>query len=295
MKVATEEALDAAAPMSTVQGEDGPLWRVTAKCQNCHEELHLDCEEKPGDVARAIAGQLAPRLIAGVMCDRCLAESEAAEERSQTQAAIRERRANSQLPAALHGFEFAQMVTEGGRAEAINAARTWAAESDSKGLCLFGGVGAGKTRLAATAAFLRLQRWPLVWVSMPILLAQLGAAFSDSARREAIQVLTGKGALVLDDLDKISPSEWARNQLFAAIDKRVQAGAPLLITTNLPPSSLGEKFGEPVMSRIVGYCRTLELPGRDQRLRFNYDGSEELDAAESEAAEHGLQDPEATE
>jgi len=109
---------------------------------------------------------------------------------------------------------------------------------------------------------------------MPILIAQLGAAFSDAARREAIGVLTGTGALVLDDLDKIKPSEWAVTQVFAALDKRIQAGSPLLVTTNKTPTQLGEQFGEPVMSRIVGYCRVFELPGRDMRLQLPVDEKE---------------------
>lgn len=612
LTTAVLERLDTEAPLSTVQGEEGPLWRITTSCISCQETLHLDSEEKPDDIGRALAGGLLRRIMPGVMCDRCCTEAEAEEERRETAERFGERLAASQMPNALRGFEFKQMIADGGRADVIAAARAWASESDPGGLAFFGGVGAGKaqpldaavltptgwttmgdiavgdcvigvdgqptevvgvfpqgvrmiyrvemsdgavtecdgdhlwqvrrhdrsepevhsadelrsfglrrenhvheqwcweiptvgyvefdstaqlplkpyalglllgdgylrrtnvcfstadsqlvqalelgvpegvsvrhlggydyslttergqcnpvldalrelgldgthagtkfipreylfapaaaradllrglldteghvyegkptveyttvspwlaehvqslvrslggrtrirtkqtshrlayrlnismpcgfapfalrrkleayparsrsavaprfissiepvgereaqcisvaaedglyvtddfivthnTRLAATAAFQRLRRHPLTWVSMPILLAQLGAAFSDSARREAISVLTGAGALVLDDLDKVNPSEWARNQVFAAIDKRVQAGTPLLITTNLPPAALGEKFGEPVMSRIVGYCRTLELPGRDQRMRFNVDGTE---------------------
>lgn len=277
MKVATETELERLAPLDSVQLEDGPRWRITVRCPRCQAVMHLLSQEKPSAIARGIAAGLMRRVVGTPLCDTCSDRLEAEEEQRETAEKFRDRLSASQLPRALHGFEFREMIVTDGRKPAIEAARAWASESEAKGLCLFGGVGAGKTRCAATATWQRLKRAHVTWVSMPILIAQLGAAFSDAARREAIGVLTGTGALVLDDLDKIKPSEWAVTQVFAALDKRIQAGAPLLVTTNKTPTQLGEQFGEPVMSRIVGYCRVLELPGRDMRLQLPVDGKEKGD------------------
>lgn len=245
------------------QLEDG-RWQVTARCRSCQVEMKLISEEEPNDNARAVAA-------AQSICDPCEDTIEAAEEATRHQEALRKRLERSNLPDDLRGFYFNEMLPDGGRRFVVDAVRHWSEYKDPEppAICLFGGKGRGKTRLAATAAAARLARHDVRWVSMPILLAQLGAAFSDSARRQAIAVLTGKGALIIDDLDKATPSDWAATQIFAALDTRIQAGAPLLITTNLTPARLGEKFkgeiGEAIMSRIGG-MRVLELPGRDNRL-----------------------------
>jgi hypothetical protein len=79
-------------------------------------------------------------------------------------------------------------------------------------------------------------------------------------------VLTGSGAIVLDDIDKSNPSEHVRNQLFPAIDQRVEAGAPMIVTANSSIGQLGERLGEAIMSRLAGHCTPLELDGPDRRL-----------------------------
>lgn len=259
----------------------GPVFEVVTNCSRCNAELRLLSEEEPGLHARGVAAGVVRRLPRGVICEECesIIDHEAAKRENAEK--LRERVAASGLDPAMQEFEFSQMLHEEGREVTIAAARDWASEEhpDPRGFFVYGDKGAGKTRLAATAVWQRLRSGHYVtWVSWPILLAQLGAAFNDSARAQAISVLTGKGALVLDDIaqeegEKVS--DWARRQLFAAVDRRIQAGAPLLITANLGPKAIGEVLGEKLMSRVVGYSRVLELPGQDMRLEFNFDGSKE--------------------
>jgi DNA replication protein DnaC len=274
VKIATLEELDRLVPLETVQSENGPVWQINTKCRSCQVEIKLRSDLKPNGIARAIAAGRAPRIVNGLMCDECEAREEEREARENHAAALRERLSASNLPKALHGFYFNEMLPEEGRKYVVDQVRKWAEIERPGGMCLWGDVGTGKTRLAATAAWSRLQQWDVRWVSMPVLIAQLGAAFNDKARKEAISVLAGKGALILDDLDKINPSEWAINQVFAAIDTRLQAGAALLITTNLPPTQIGDKFGDAVMSRVAG-LDVFELPGRDNRLSLEQSNQSE--------------------
>lgn len=295
-KLRLAHRLNELVPMEPFERDGERYFRLRDECRSCHVELILESGPKdetegaePTLTARAFAAGAVTKRRHPFLCDACLSEIEAVEERSKTEEKHRERISGSNLDKAMQDFEFSQMLAKEGRGMTINAARDWASEEfpDPRGLCLFGDKGAGKTRLAATATWQRLRQWHVTWVSWPILLAQLGAAFNDSARAQAISVLTGKGALVLDDIaqeENEKVSDWAKRQLFAAVDRRIQAGAPLLITTNLNPSAIGVVLGEKLMSRVVGYSRVLELPGQDMRLKFNFDGSKEKGAPDGQDA-----------
>jgi hypothetical protein len=69
----------------------------------------------------------------------------------------------------------------------------------------------------------------------------------------------------------LNPSESKRAHLFAAIDRLVTAGVPMLVTGNLSPRLLEEKLGEAIGSRILDYSlgRTHELDGPDRRMSLD--------------------------
>lgn len=196
----------------------------------------------------------------GSQCEACVeaedrrrAEQEAADKRQ-------ERVMRSGMPSAFRRIGFDGFAFPA----AVEAAQAWAA--DGGGLCLHGAVGVGKTRLAAAACNLRLEHAAVRWVSVARLMTQIRSSFTDDARYEATRIITGRGGIVLDDLDKVNPTDYGREILFAAIDGRIEAGAALLVTTNLPPSQIGERLGDPIMSRIAGYCDVLEMTGPDRRV-----------------------------
>lgn len=149
--------------------------------------------------------------------------------------------------------------------EAANAARLWA-NGEIRGLCLTGPVGVGKTWLAGAAAWTRLQNYSVKWVSVARLMTQLRAGFGSEMKTQADRIVAGTGAIVLDDLDKASPTDFGKEVLFAAIDNRVEEGSPLLVTTNQPLSGLGSKLGAPIASRLAGYCEVIRMVGEDRRL-----------------------------
>jgi DNA replication protein DnaC len=317
--------LDRIAPTSSREIAEGPQLVVKVRCSSCKRPVELSAggedPETPGMLrARMIAAgwlRTAPvgpgGCFSGSMCPSCAKQAEADEAEERVVAERGSRLSDACLPKAMQGFAFERMNPTGyrdnDRMTAISAARTWAAKErveGTPGLLIFGTKGAGKTRLAATACWQRLRSHSCRWVSWPVLLGQLLASFEDNDRKQAMSVLNGTQALILDDIarDDITVSDWAKNQLFVAIDKRVQAGSPLLLTTNLtgtarepdnPLAALAERLGDSIASRLAGYCRLVELPGEDQRLRFNFDGStkKRMTKAEEEAAREGLADPEA--
>lgn len=262
------------------QQRDDGKWVIRCRCsgplgRTCGMEFDLVSDEDPAPV---IPGSDPPKrrkagvnLAGAAICPSCEQAMDDEQERDARESAVRERVRESHLPADLRGFTFEEMIAKGKRGEVIEAARTWASGKGTRGLLLHGRAGAGKTRLAATAAWDRLQARPIRYVSVAILIAQISASFSDKGRAEAVGVLVGKGPLVLDDLDKVAPTEWIRGQLFTAIDARVQAGSALLVTTNLEPVKLRERYGEAITSRLLGYCDVHELVGPDYRLELGED------------------------
>lgn len=251
--------------------------QVTLTCPDCHKTMVRTIEAGTSQFAARLM-----RKLTVMLCSPCAAraEAEAAEEER-----LRLRRGREQscgLPRELRGLTWDSYSTERrGSGGALRAAQAWAAGTHEKrGVMLVGGVGVGKTRLAATALWQLLDRRPATFVNVAELIVRLTASFGDKDRAEALRTLTGKGALVLDDLDKISPSMTVLSHLYTAIDGRVQAGAPLFVTTNLTPQQLRDRLARPgrgedadqrtvaadaIMSRLLGHCTVHKIDGADGR------------------------------
>jgi DNA replication protein DnaC len=215
-------------------------------CARCDELF--DANGKPVDLGDQLLGD---RDVYGFVCEACKPGD------------LYPRRLKaSGLPARLQDAELRGSDT----GHAADAARRFGA-GDLDGVLLFGPVGVGKTHLAACATLARLQLEPVRWISVPGLIARATAAFDSDERQTAVMDLTGNGAVVLDDLDKVKASEWVLAQIFVAIDNRVTEGSGLFVTTNLGPNELKAKLGEAVVSRLMGHCEVCELDGTDRRLQ----------------------------
>lgn len=193
--------------------------------------------------------------------DRLDREAEEAERKEAREA----RRARCQMPKRLRGETLDRLPATPEQEVAVSAAKDWAA-GDIPGLMLTGPTGTGKTRIAAAACWTRLEREPCAYVSVAHAMTQLASSLTDEGRAETARRFHGTGAVVLDDLDKCRPTDYGKEQIFAAVDAREQAGAPLLVTTNLTPSEIAERFGEALASRLVGYCQRVHVSGEDRRL-----------------------------
>lgn len=235
---------------------------VDVSCVDCGLDFSIALPEE-GSVAYRWVSALAKREP---RCGGCFAVKEKADEEAERLSARAARRNRCQLPNRLQGESLDRLRPKPGQAAAIAAASKWATTKDAGGLLLTGETGVGKTRIAAAACWTRLEHWPCTYASVARAMAKLGGSFTDEGRAEAVRMFSGNGAVVLDDLDKTRPTDFGMEQLFSAVDAREQAGAPLLVTTNLTPSEIGERYGEPLMSRLAGYCRTVRVDGDDWRV-----------------------------
>lgn len=244
--------------------------RITLRCE-CGATVERDLPDGPGAVyARRFL--LRQRDEGGFLCERCDAaqveawEAEERERKAQEKTRQLEQRfAASGLPAKYRELSIAALDHPTTTLEAVTH---WA--DHGGGLLLSGEIGRGKTTLAGAACARMLQRRPVVWTSAPLLMARLGSGFDSPQKAWALSVLEGRRALVLDDIDKARPTEYAAEQMFLAVDQRVEHEVPLLVTTNLSAAGLADKwpgaFGPALASRLIGYCEEVRVLGVDRRL-----------------------------
>lgn len=230
-----------------------------------------------------MAGIMRPHVLrvvedpeAAVWCDECLEREEREEherERIEREARAAElRRARMGMPPKWRALSFAHLEADVERRRAFELAQAWG-RGELRGLVLFGPVGRGKTALAAAAANALVERMPVRWLPVSELLMDLSASFGSPERERAQRRLDaerGRAALVLDDLDKLKPTEHAVQPLYVAVNGWIEAELPLLVTLNRDLDALNawlpETFGEAIGSRLAGYCSMKRVAGRDRRL-----------------------------
>ncbi len=136
----------------------------------------------------------------------------------------------------------------------------WLSDNQGKGLLLYGTCGRGKTFISK-------------YVIPPILLKyqRKVVSFYDAteANRKLDEVLS-KHIIAIDDIgveDKSVVYGSKRNAFDEIMDSVEKKGKLIIITTNLTSAELLEKYGERVMSRIIGNCKRVLFNGKDLRKK----------------------------
>lgn len=143
-------------------------------------------------------------------------------------------------------------------------------DSQSKGFCLVGNAGIGKTMLACIVAKDMLDKGAkIVFVSSADLLAELKDAMfnkNEEGIEKKMDYLAKVEALILDDIGKEKPTEWIQSMYYRLIDLRYRNNLLTGFTTNYYPKALEERlgdFGEATVSRILGMSRDYTLWAKD--------------------------------
>ena len=138
---------------------------------------------------------------------------------------------------------------------------------DNVGLLLWGDVGTGKSFGAACVANALIDK------SVPVCMVNLSAVLNtltgyQGDRNEYIQDMMKYPLLILDDFGMERRTEFAVEQVFNLIDERYRSGKPLIVTTNIPlstlknPSSLELKRIE---DRLIEVCVPVNFGDKGRR------------------------------
>nr|DAF12915.1 MAG TPA: Replicative helicase [Caudoviricetes sp.] len=187
---------------------------------------------------------------------------------------------SARIPRAYEGDTFADYTVTDGNRKAVEAARWMLA--DGSGVFFYGAKGTGKTKLAAIIANERARAGsPVLFASVPDLMADIRSSFRDGTTLEAVQAVKNTPFLVLDDLGAEKMTEWVGEQLFCIVNHRYNEMLPTVVTSNYSPTRIiahmatvdgkgnviDDMQGQRIMSRIYGMCERVEIKGADWRMK----------------------------
>lgn len=241
-------------PLSTSKGTgDGTQDdAVRYKCQKCRDAGWVRFEAEPGDPK---FGMLFP-------CS-CTTERQ--------QEAYAKKLDNLSNLQSLRHLTFESFDSNQRGADApYQIARAYSRSTDGW-LVLHGGVGVGKTHLAAAIANAYASRNPQASVYfrvVPDLLDQLRATFDPDngvAYDDRFQQIRNANLLILDDLGTENSTPWASEKLYQLINHRYSEQTSTVITTN----SRLDLIQDRIVSRILDsrLSRYVNIQADDYRVR----------------------------
>lgn len=146
--------------------------------------------------------------------------------------------------------------------------------SSRNGLFICGECGVGKSHLAfATANELIKKGNSVIAMTMIDLLLKVKSSFSFSGEEERIlKVYEDCSLLIIDDLGKEKPTEWALQMIYSIVDRRYNALKPIIVTTNFTAGELIKRFGDSslgisIVDRLFEICQYVPIGGESFRKR----------------------------
>jgi DNA replication protein DnaC len=181
------------------------------------------------------------------------------------------------IPPALRECRLENYVTAG-RDESLQRAQSEAtrASQTASSLVLAGGVGTGKSHLAAAIVHSALaQGRSALFISAIGYLERLKSTFEQKRTdlyMKMVDHVKSVDCLVIDDLGAEKPSAWTIERLYDVINARIEREAQTIVTTNFfDPRALVRRLeadtegGKRIVSRLI-FFGWLRMNGEDYRI-----------------------------
>lgn len=133
-------------------------------------------------------------------------------------------------------------------------------------LILFGGVGSGKTHLAAAIANTMIDRGiPVLFGTFSEHLEHIKDEYDHTGQKKYLSMMKNTPMLVIDDLGMERKTDWTQQILFDVVNYRYEHLLPIVITSNLDFDGIGNHVGGAIFSRLYEMSGGVQTIGKDYR------------------------------
>jgi len=139
--------------------------------------------------------------------------------------------------------------------------------NNEENLLFYGPTGLGKTFLTNCIAKALLDRGKIVIYQTAFKIFEIieDVHFHNQAEREKYQLLFDADLLIIDDLGTEFSNSFTNSELFNIINSRLLSNKKTIISTNLPPKGIIERYDDRIFSRLFSKYTILKFFGKDLR------------------------------
>ena len=139
------------------------------------------------------------------------------------------------------------------------------------GILMNGGTGLGKTHLSLAIGKEVIEKgYSVIYGSAPDLLKRIeNEKFRGSDEADTAQLLYECDLLIIDDLGAEFESKFNDSVIYNLLNTRMNAGKPVIASTNFQTSELQKRYGDRIASRLFT-MEILTFYGNDIRLMKKY-------------------------
>ncbi len=140
-------------------------------------------------------------------------------------------------------------------------------DTQDKSILMTGGTGLGKTFLSTCIARSLLQSGKsVIYISAVDFFKRIENARFDSENTD-VEMFENCDLLIIDDLGTEAPSVYTTAVFSDILDKRVNIGKKMILSTNNKLTDIEKLYGQRVFSRVAGYFECLVFFGKDIRVQ----------------------------